>query len=215
MIKYYDKLDSLYHKYFSFDSSEVSILDAKLEFIIKVLSDMKTTGNYHGCYYIDILRSDENDTLISEIIDNNRNYNVFEVKKLLSDIAINRFIIVSSDLSEIYCEGVEVKVDEFSTVTSYFDYGILYGDKPFTEKDIIYTDYLDYVVMDAIRDNDIKFKIERIPNPIDSNIAGSDVSEGVYCMYNGILLDKNNNELKVIDTIDIPLPSSTFYKNNV
>lgn len=211
MIKYYDKIDSLHHRYFTFDSPEVNILDANLEFLLKILYDMEAKGNYSGCYYIDILNADEsdNDTFVSEIIDNNKNYNIFEIKKLLSDIAINRFIIVSSDLSEIYCEGIEVGVDEFSTVTSYFDYGIMYGNKSFAKKDIVYTNYLDY------GENDIKFKIERLPNPIDSNIAGSDVSEGIYCMYNGILLDENNNELKVIDTIDIPLPSSTFYKNNI
>ena len=77
MIKYYDKIDSLHRRYFTFDSPEVNIVDANLEFLLKILYDMGAKGNYSGCYYIDILNADEssNDMLVSEIIDNNKKYN--------------------------------------------------------------------------------------------------------------------------------------------
>lgn len=209
MIKYSEELYSTDSKQFIFESPETGNLKSdNLDDLIKSLSSMKIKGNHIEHYFINIFKNNNasNEVYINDIIDDNKSYSVLEIKKLMSEIAINRFVIVSSSLDEIYSEEIEVKVDEFSTVTSYFDYGLLYGNKSFSEKDIVYTNYLNS------EKNGIKFQIERLPNPIDMKIAGRNVSEGVYCMYNGTLLDKKNNEFQIIDTIDIPIPSSTFYK---
>ena len=214
-IKYIKNLDSI-DKNTVFYSREFKMHSNSLEHLLSKISKSlkyKIMKNKYSYLEIEIsCKNSVNKKPYFDILSNG--IDVYQAKNMLSKSAINRSIIISSSLDEIYTECIEIYLGEYCSVTSYFDYGILYGNYGNYIGACVKSDYYkNETFLSKKQKNSVDsvyFKISSLVHDSSSIIFNDDMENGIYCMYTGTLYDSDNNHIKDYGTIDEPIPVSTF-----
>ncbi len=209
MIKYIDKIDSIENKIFY--SSDFELASTSLEGLIENIRnssgyEQKKESSYK--FMIAIINTGNNCycTLSDEIdrIGGDKEINIYEEKAIVSSIAYNRYIAISSNLDEIYYEVIYVCIDDGCVGwNNYsFDYGLMYGDyEKYNELECVDIRYPHSENIDALI-------ITKVESPT-TKLKVSDLHKEIGCMYSGDLYDSDGEFIAFMYTTDV-LPVSLF-----
>lgn len=207
-IKYEDKLNVIKNR-----KIECKLFNVKGNSLDEVIEQIYNSKKYKkikdSIQYIKInIESLDNDSWVygNDIMRNGMDMN--ECKRIASSISTYRYLGLSADLSEIYFERIDINMDEDCPASLFFDYGLIYGD------------------YDKINNGEIikipwelcnhyytsMYRICSIESDSSKLIDIEDVSNGLFYMYFGNLLDSEGNYITSIDEMSDPVPISLIYK---
>ena len=207
-IKYEDKLDAIKNR-----KVECKLFKIKGDSLDEVIDKIKKKRKYKKIkdtiQYIKInIESLENNNYIfgNDIIRNGMDMN--ECKRIASSISTYRYLGLSADLSEIYFERIDVNMDEDSPASLFFDYGLIYGNyDKLNNGEII---KIPWELCNHYYTS--MYKLCGIESDSSKLIDIEDVSNGLFYMYFGNLLDLEGNYITSIDEMSDPIPVSLIYK---
>ena len=210
MIKYADKLE--YVDNHIFISNEYRVVANSLQEIVELIKNKnkyRFFKNKRIHPYIMIKAKPLNPSnMIFKEGGIKPSYSLLEAKSLLSKHCIDRWIYLSLDLDEIYFESIDIRIigEGDTSITNFFDYAILYGNKEYNFGDIVSIPKW----RSRGRTSNI-YKITEVPYPKNSIITDQIILHfGIFCIYEGQLLDNNNQTIGYVEELDPPIPVALF-----
>ena len=207
-IKYEDKLNAIKNR-----KVECKLFKIKGNSLDEVIEEIYNSKKYSKIkdslqYIIINIESLDDDSWVygNDIMRNGMDMN--ECKRIASSISTYRYLGLSPDLSEIYFERIDINMDEVSPVSLFFDYGLIYGNYD----EISYGELINIPWELSNHRYTSIYRIVGIESDSSKLIDIEDVSNGLFYMYFGNLLDSEGNYITSINEVSDPIPVSLIYK---
>lgn len=211
MIQYSEFIDCVENR--SLYCPEFRVRDNTLEGLLNKLRKSRKYNRMKQKIYsicIDIESLDANNFVFLDDIIGDSNLDIPTVKRFASGIARSRHIYISPDLSKIYSETILANNKDSSVFLGVFDYSLMYGNyDKYTSGCLVKIPL--FKGMYRNNNNGTTFKIDRIiHDPKTKIVTKNEIINGIYCIYEGVILDDAGAVSGWIEEADIPIPVSLF-----